>query len=328
MLMVVKAKVESPKTYPIIVPTQLGNLQTLNYYLVHQGEDLILIDAGAENDACWDALIDTLHANDYTLQDITAIILTHNHADHIGIVNRIRKEIDVPLYAHEDAIIRLKRDTDFLEKRIAFFTELYQEMGCLTEAEPLIERMVQSIHKNAHQKINGPIIPLKEGDTIFGFDVIYVPGHAPDHIFLWHKESKTAYVGDLILSHSPSNALVELDKTGGRTKSLVLYEQSLQKLRTYEPAIAYSGHGEIIHDPIELIDQKLNRIETKADRILALLYEEKTAAEIAKEMYKDRYEPLLPLVMSEVIGHLDRLYALQKVTQTRKNGIIYYKKHM
>src|SRR5699024_9323242 len=112
------------------------------------------------------------------------------------------------------------------------------------------------------------------------FDVIYVPGHAPDHIYLWQKESNTAYVGDLILSHSPSNALVELDKTGERTKSLVLYEQSLQKLRTYEPAIAYSGHGEIIHDPIELIDQKLNRIETKADCILAILYEEKIAKKI------------------------------------------------
>lgn len=130
------------------------------------------------------------------------------------------------------------------------------------------------------------------------------------------------------MSHSPSNALVELDKTGGRTKSLVLYEQSLQKLRAYEPAIAYSGHGEIIHDPIGLIDQKLKRIETKAERIISLLYEEKTAAEIAKEMYKERYEPLLPLVMSEVIGHLDRLYTLQKVTQIRKNGLIYYKKQM
>lgn len=318
---------EKLTVHPIIVPTETGNLQTLNFYLLQIGKDTILVDAGMDDEDNWAAFCQVLQAENMTLKDIDAIILTHNHADHIGIVNRIRKEHEIPVYAHEKALIRLKRNREFLEKRIAFFTNLYEEMGCGKEATPLIERMKTSIERNKHQKIEGEIIPLQEGDTLYDLQVVETPGHAPDHIFLWHEGTGSAFVGDLIIEHSPSNALVELGEDGKRTPSLITYEDSLKKLRSYHLTTAYSGHGKVITEPNALIDKKLARIADKADRVLASLREKKTAAMIAKELYDKRYEALLPLVMSEVIGHLDRLVHMGKAKITQDDGLIYYEKN-
>lgn len=325
--MTVAKKIEEMIVHPIIVPTQTGNLQTLNFYLVQINTHVVLIDAGMDNEDCWDAFCHVMEKQDFTLAQLDAIILTHNHADHIGIVNRIRDLRNIPVYAHEKAIIRLKRDQAFLERRISFFNHLYEEMGCKTEAAPLIERMKTSIERNKYQRIEGDIIPLVEGDCLFGLEVVEAPGHAPDHIFLWQEGEKVAFVGDVIIAHSPSNALIELGEDGQRTTSLITYEQSLKKLMTYHLEVAYAGHGKVITNPHAVIENKLMRIQDKGQRVIGLLEGKQTAAQIAKTMYQKRYEPLLPLVMSEVIGHLDRLVYLEKARTIKEDGIIYYEKN-
>lgn len=323
-----KISVKTPTIYPIIVPASILSLQTYNFYLVENEGTLFLIDAGEDSDACWQGLLHVLQQHDLTLQNIDAIVLTHNHSDHIGLVNRILKQHDVPLYVHPNAVIRLKRDRVFLEKRALFYEGLYKEMGCGTEADALLERLKTSIDRNASKSILGDMHTVREGDVLFGFTVTEVPGHAPDHIALFHEESGIMFVGDHIIQHSPSNALVEIGEDGKRTPSLLMYEQSLKKLFTFPLTTAYSGHGETIIDPHELVQMKLKRIENKSKRMLSLLHEPRTAAAIAKEMYTDRYEKLLPLVMSEVVGHLDRLHALGEVTTFYQDGILFFDKEV
>ncbi|MDQ7863591.1 MBL fold metallo-hydrolase [Peribacillus frigoritolerans] len=76
------------KIYPIIAPSALS-LKSINFYLVKQDESLTLVDAGMNDDVCWNALQQTLNANGFTVGDITEILLTHHHGDHVGLVNRI-----------------------------------------------------------------------------------------------------------------------------------------------------------------------------------------------------------------------------------------------
>ncbi len=310
--------------YPIMVPTDTGRLQSINFYLVKSKDKVILIDAGVNNQQCWDALNAMLKKHALTIYDINAVLLTHNHSDHTGLVNPILALNNVPIYSHKDAIIRLKRDKIFLEKRVLFYENLYKKMGCGSEANQQIERMKHAIDKNAHQKVSSEIIPLQEGDTLFGFKIYEIPGHAPDHIAFWHEDSKSMFVGDHILKNSPTNALVECDQFGHRLPTLIQYEQSLQKLNTFEIAIAYPGHGEVIEHTHSLINGKLERIKKKGERIKQLLTESKRASQIAHEMYGKRYDTLIALVMSEIIGHLDRLESLNEVTSEKINGIYYF----
>lgn len=316
-------KIKTPTIHPISVPAT-SSLRTYNFYLVENDNSLFLIDAGVNTEECWDAFGDVLQQNGFEIDDIDAIILTHNHSDHIGLVNRIRTVKNMPLYAHKDAVIRLKRDPQFMMQRAQFFECHYKEMGCGSEVNDLLERLKQSIERNKSQKIEGDIKTLVAGEEIFGFRVIEVPGHAPDHIALFHEESGILFVGDHIIEHSPSNALVELSKEGKRTASLIVYEQSLKKLLNMSVKVAYSGHGEVIHHPHKLTQKKLAIINKKATKIKNIVNKPKTAAEVAKQMYQTRYEPLLPLVMSEVVGHLDRLVHLGELTIEKHDGVFFY----
>ena len=81
-------------------------------------------------DECWEALQNTLKQHSYSLCDITGILLTHHHSDHVGLVNRVVAKHDIPVYAHPNAIPRLKRDPEFLQMRVEFYKGLYEEMGC------------------------------------------------------------------------------------------------------------------------------------------------------------------------------------------------------
>src|SRR5699024_10790883 len=94
--------------------------------------------------------------------------------------------------------------------------------------------------KNAWQKIEGEIIPITGGDKLFGFDIIETPGHASDHIMLYHAPSQVAFVGDQFIAHSSTNALIEMNTARERTLSLITYEQSLLSLHDALPIINHS----------------------------------------------------------------------------------------
>lgn len=316
---------KTPIVYPVFVPTKMS-LHTFNFYLVKMAGKLLLIDAGVHTDKCWNYFQEVLTENKLTVDDIDAIILTHHHEDHTGLVNWIRQIKDMPVYAHEKAIKRLKRDDTFLIKRIELFAEIFKEMGCGEEAENEVARLEKSRIKNAWQKIDGDIIPITGGDNLFGFDIIETPGHASDHIMLYHAPSEIAFVGDQFIKHSSTNALIEMNTKGERALSLLIYEHSLQNLLHYPMAIAYSGHGEMMENPHDIIELHLQRIERKSEKVLQYLCEEKTVATLAKEMYGKKYEKKFTLVMSDVVGHIDRLENAGKITKRIEYGIFYYKK--
>lgn len=318
-----KVTVGAPEVYPVIVPTKMS-LHTFNFYLVESAGKLLLIDAGVETDTCWNIFQDVLTAHNYRVEDIDAIILTHHHEDHIGLVNQIREIKDIPLYAHEKGFNRLRRDPVFLEKRIQLFADTFQEMGCGEEADAEIVRLKNALVENESQTIQGEILPLQGGDQLFGFTVIETPGHALDHIMLYHESSQTAFVGDQFIEHSSTNALIDLGEDGNRTSSLIIYEASLRHLLSIPMAIAYSGHGKTMENPHDIIKKHLQRIESKSNKVIQLLQEEKTVADLARVMYGKKYETLFSLVMSDLIGHIDRLEHAHKLTKTYRHGVFYY----
>lgn len=311
--------------YPITLPVQ-SSLKSYQCYLVqHEGKNL-LIDAGVNRNDYWKKFCQTMDALQLRMEALDAIILTHHHADHIGFVNRLRKFHDVPVFAHERAFSRLKRDEQVLKERIAFFDRLYKSMGCGEEATEQITRMHDALVQNKNQAIEGEIIPIEEGVAFGDFSALEVPGHALDHIVLYDEKDGILFGGDMVIAHSSTNALIDIGKDGNRSLSLIQYEQSLQRLRELSLQVIYAGHGEVINNPLEVIEQKQSRIRQKGEKIYSFVKGRRTAAHIAQEIYRSKYDSLFPLVMSEVIGHLDRLVYLDKLSVTFDNGVYYYEK--
>lgn len=315
---------EDCSVYPIIVPTK-NSLRTFNFYLLEETDSLSLIDTGVDSEECWEYLIRIMTEKGFTIHDLTRIIITHNHQDHIGLVNRISSIREIPVYAHVESIHRLKRDKEFFSLRIEFFKKLYREMGCGDYGEQQVQKLKNAVRDNEKNKILADIFPLIDSDTVAGLQVIETPGHSPDHLIFFDEQRKWLFGGDHLISHISSNALVEPDREGKRKLTLIEYVESLKKCLKLDIETVFPGHGELIYNHKELINTRLKGINKKSEKILRLIESGiSTANQLAYTYYKHHYHSEFPLVMSEIIGHLDYLEMLKKIQKELKDGLWQY----
>ncbi|WP_276352174.1 MBL fold metallo-hydrolase [Cohnella caldifontis] len=296
-----------------------------NVFLLELDNRLLLVDAAADTDECWRDFQDALAAEGYSVGDLAAILLTHSHPDHVGLVNRIAERRDIPVYAHPDAVPRLTRDPDFLSMRVEFYARLYREMGCGEAGERQVDKLRAALSGNDGLRIRADITAVRESDRAEGTVVLEVPGHAPDHLAFWLPGSRTMFAGDHLLSRISSNAFVEPDRDGRRLPSLSNYVRSMEKCLPLRPARVYAGHGDAIDDAAALIEHRIGRIRKKAESVRGLILGGKsTAAEIAQAFYGDKYGTLFGPVMSEIIGLLDFMEAEGQIRSRYADGIVTY----
>lgn len=311
------------EVFPVIVPER-SSLKTANFYLIKHEHSLSLIDAGWNNEACWNALNDCLRLNGYTLTDLTEIILTHHHIDHIGLVNRIVSQHPIPVYTSPKSIPRLKRDQDFFAMRIEFFRNLYREMGCGGTGDKQIAYLNKVFWDNKNNFLQAEIREITE-QHLFHFEIIETPGHAPDQLAFFDAKENWLFAGDLLIEHISSNALVEPDTSGNRIPTVSQHMNSLRKCMEMDVQLVFSGHGNLIENPNALILKRLARMESKDERLIELIQTGiSTANELAVSFYKNIYHEQFSLVMSEIIGHLDYLEANGKISKELHHGVWHY----
>jgi glyoxylase-like metal-dependent hydrolase (beta-lactamase superfamily II) len=314
------------RVYQITSPYHNGKV---NFFIVEEPDGLTLIDAGPSTEESWDILKRSLDEIGHPLSELNRILITHHHHDHIGLINRISSYRDVPVFAHPLAILRLKRDPEFLSSRVEFFETLYRQMGCGELGDQYIERLKNTLQVNGHLKIHTEIIPITEKMTqnVEQFEIVEVPGHAPDQLMYYDRNHKLLFSGDHLLPNIASNAIVEPDVDGNRMATLVMYRNSLMKCQDLQVSMALPGHGKPFCEYDDLIQSRLSRIEEKAAKLEALIEKtSKTAFDLARQYYPKEYVLQFPLVMSSVIGSLDFLEINGRIEKKLKNDIWYYMK--
>ncbi|MFD1781588.1 MBL fold metallo-hydrolase [Fredinandcohnia salidurans] len=316
-------KKEDVEVIPISVPTS-NELKSINFFLVKQDSALSLIDAGLNTEECWDSLQKILKKHDYTITDLTEILLTHHHSDHIGLVNRILSTHSIPVYAHPEASYRLKRDKAYMNMRVEFFKKLYQEMGCGVFGEKQVIDLHNPIILKDDHRIDCEIQEISS-DHLLSFTILDIPGHAPDLIGFYNNKNKWLFSGDLLIENISSHAFIEPDYNGNRIKSLIQLKHSLEKCLQLQVDFVFPGHGPIIRKPTDLINKRLKRIDDNANKYINIIRSGiSTASEIAQYIYKERYERKFFNIMSEVIGYLDYLEVHGKINKKMEKGIWHY----
>lgn len=311
--------------YPISVPTTRYHLKSYNFYLIEQSGSFTLLDTGMDIPECRDALLQILAENGLSLRHVERVVLTHCHDDHVGLVNWLVRETGVPVYAHEAAIPRLRKSKAYRALFLDFYKKMYQEMGCGELAAKHLEMMANGTLDYGLYTVDGDIIPVREGDRIGHFSVIETPGHSPDHIALYDENRQWLFSGDHLIQHISSNATVEPDMEGNRLFALIHYVSSLDKCSGLQVELAFPGHGSWIRDCRGLIAKRLMRIGEKCDVLVQCIRGGlSTADRIARACYGVQYERQFPLVMSEVIGHLDYLEMNHRVRKERQDGVWHY----
>ncbi|MFC0231130.1 MBL fold metallo-hydrolase [Bhargavaea ullalensis] len=312
--------------HPVIWDTDYGMVGSINFYLLDTGGSLVLIDAGLDSDECRTRLQSELKNIGATVADISRILLTHHHEDHAGLVPWLLEQQNIPVHAHPDAVPRLKADRKFLEMRLEFFRTLYREMGCGDMGAARFETLEETIRDADELALRTEIRPLEEGDSICRLDVIETPGHSPDCISFVDKRNRFVFSGDVILDGASVNALIDPDLDGNRLPSVSQQRQSLKKISGLDTDVLLPGHRNEIRNHRELAAEKIARMDRKDVRILDLIRGgTHVPAEIAQAYYGKKYHAVFPLIMSEIIGHLDFLESEGKISKTMTRGIWHYR---
>jgi glyoxylase-like metal-dependent hydrolase (beta-lactamase superfamily II) len=158
--------------------------------------------------------------------------------------------------------------------------------------------------------------PVADGDTIAAGDttltVIHTPGHSPDHICLWHAETRSLFCGDLAIRGTTVWIPTQLQG------DLAAYLASLERVIAINPARMMPAHGPVIDQPVALLRSYLQHRHEREDQILAALRQgDATAEAIVARVYHGLKEALVPLAAESVNAHLLKL---EREGRTRRDG--------
>lgn len=175
-----------------------------NCFLVRSGDDIVVVDPGAEPDRIA-ALLDAWQA------DPQAIVLTHAHVDHVGGVAGLVRRYGIPVYVHAADLPLYERASE----HGAMF-------GVPVESPPQPDHWLEHGQNLAFGSIE--------------FEVRHAPGHSPGGVVL--VGDAEAFVGDCVFAGS----IGRTDLPGGDTGTLL--SSIRQQILTLPPATTlYSGHG-------------------------------------------------------------------------------------
>jgi glyoxylase-like metal-dependent hydrolase (beta-lactamase superfamily II) len=302
---------QSVDIHRIELPTPLP-VGTVNAYLLLGGDQAVLVDCGIRERTAWACLEAALAEFGIEVRDLTALVLTHPHVDHVGWAGNLQN-LGTPVYSHPQATRWLDPDEHTAAFRERFFEDLYTRCGMPQADRERAFAEFSFLQQWTDRSVVD--VPLSEG-TVFPplpqFRVLYVPGHAQAAIALWNEQSGELVVGDQLLPHISSNAIVEpvMDvpepSALHRTRSLVQYRENLAALRRLQIRRVYPGHGEVFSGADALIDLRLKDQVRRRDQLLDLLKHigPCPAYELALAYFpQHRHQP--SLILSEVLGYLD-----------------------
>lgn len=296
-------RIELPTPFPV---------GSVNAYLVQSDDARVLIDCGPKYPQSNEALVRGLAHHGYAPSDLSALVLTHGHVDHVGLTH-IFQAAGVRVCAPPGVEMWLTPNGHWDRYRHEFFETLYGYCGVPTAEIQKSLRSFQLLQSlNDRSVVDTPLEYDKPLPVMPNFHVLHVPGHAQHALALWDEDGKILFGGDQVLQHVSSNPMVEPDMTADsgreahRTRSLLQYRSNLLTLRDLGIETIYPGHGEPFADVNERIEKMLSEQLRRKAKFLRLMSEDTayTAYELATS-YFPRHRDQLSLILSETIGYLD-----------------------
>ncbi|MHB8491078.1 MAG: MBL fold metallo-hydrolase [Solirubrobacteraceae bacterium] len=307
----------------------------VNAYLI-EGEPLTLVDSGPNSAKALYELELALAELGHRIEDLELLVMTHGHADHIGLAEVLQRRSGAEVAAlaqlgHYVSNLRQEgaADTRFIER-------MMRENGVPGDVARALRSTSAGITAwGSTVKVDHA---LADGDElrVGGATVraLHRPGHSPCDTVFVEGQHALMLAGDHLLAHISSNPLVSRpmgargDYEGAREPALVSYIESMSRTRELELEIVLPGHGEPITDHRALIDARLALHERRAQRIHGLLSEKPLSAhEIAHAMWSELALTQAYLTISEVLGHVDLLIADGRASEEIEGGVARFRAH-
>jgi glyoxylase-like metal-dependent hydrolase (beta-lactamase superfamily II) len=309
----------------IPTPFQVGRVNT---YLL-EDEPLTLVDSGPNSGKALDELERQLDALGHRIEDLELIIVTHQHIDHLGLVDIVANRSGAEVAAIDVAVPFLENFGGDAERDDEEAAALMRRHGISEEVVRALRQVTGSFRawgskvKVSRPLHDGELLRLRDREL----EVQHRPGHSPSDTLFWDADRKILLAADHLIQHISSNPLISrpLDGSAQRTQALVTYLESLKRTRELPAEIVLAGHGEPITDHAALIDSRFAMHQRRAEKLYGLIVEQsRTGHELAQAIWGDVAVTQAFLTLSEVIGHVDLLENAGYVREVAEGEVIRY----
>src|SRR3954452_20215601 len=207
-----------------------------NWYLIEADDGVTIVDCGVP--ASWGSLLEAIGGR---LDAIRAVVLTHAHFDHVGFAERARRELNVPVYVHDDDVPLTKHPWryDHERARAPYLTTQVKAM-------PIVAALLR--HRAFWPSPIAEVIRYGDDDTlpVPGRPVVVpTPGHTLGHCALHLPDRDAVIAGDAVVMLDPYTArrgprLVARAATADVERNLA----SLDALAATAARVVLTGHGD------------------------------------------------------------------------------------
>ncbi len=186
-------------------------------------------------------------------RNVSAIVNTHSHEDHIGANALLQETRGIPVFAHERALPILSDPgkLSLLPYQRVFF------------GEPL------------------PSTAKPAGDVVstgkHRFRVIHSPGHSADHIVLFEEGRGWLFSGDAFIGGQD-----RVLREGFDLRGIV---KTLKMLASLGAGVMFTGMGNVVRNPGKQIERKISYFEEVSEKIRKMRREGMESPEIARRLF-------------------------------------------
>ena len=309
------------------IPTPFA-VGRVNCYLI-EDEPLTLVDTGPNSGKALDELGTQLGKRGHSIDDLELVIVTHQHIDHLGLVEIVAEHSGAEVAAIGAAAARLANFEADAEAEDRFAVELMLRNGIPEEVTEALRSVSRSFRGwGSHVAVTRP---LEDGEAMSFRDrtleVLHRPGHSPSDTLFWDESRKILIAADHLLANISSNPLISrpLDGSSQRGQALVTYIESLRRTREMPAEIVLPGHGDPVVDHVALIDDRLAKHERRKEKIYKLIAEQpRSGYVLAQAIWGNVAVTQAFLTLSEVIGHTDLLVNEGRVREAEDGTVVRY----
>ncbi len=299
----------APGITRVALPIGVNGIETVNSYLIEDGDDLTVVDCGLwrpePDDQGLQALESAMNSAGYVLGDISRVVITHAHIDHYGLTGRLMELSGAELWMHQATDLDTEKyrhpETAELRRRDTYADHGVPESELATVAASL-NRWMPYLHSvvEASRRLSG-------GETFTvgsrELTVLHTPGHSLGHICLWSATDGLLFSGDHVLGGVTPPVTFE---RGFDANPLEGYLASLTLVRDLRPQLVLPGHGKAFAEGARRVDAILRNKQRRLDQIRTMIESRPcTVTDIASMLVAGTIVPhQRNMALAETLAHI------------------------
>jgi len=308
----------------IRLPLPIPRLPFVNAYVFQGADGVVLIDPGGGHPEGYAALVAGLAELGHGPDDLSLMIGTHLHPDHIGLAARLVDETGCAYLMHRSAADRVAGYNDWgpWQERIVALAGRHgappAQLEAMARHEPRPDWAPPSPVPDVLGD-HGGLIPISSERHL---SAVYTPGHDASHICLIDSETGALLSGDHVLPRvTPFVPFPPEDDD-----NLGTYLASLERIEALDPPITYPAHHNVIERGAARARQIRLHHRRRLDGMMELLAHEPASAwSVVESSFKPNLPPLhARLALQETLAHLEYLRLRGRLVTIESNGHISY----